>query len=136
VAAVRPFCAGCLVVQGPAFSEAPHFAAEIASHPAFAEWPLLVAADEAAIADTSEAFLWATFTRFEPAGDVYAAGQEVRRHHLSYRAPIAIDARMKPSYPKDVRPDRATVDLVDRRWGEYFPHGMAQDPRPSGEPAG
>jgi 3-polyprenyl-4-hydroxybenzoate decarboxylase len=134
VAAVRPFCAGCLVVQGPAFSEASRFASEIASHPAFAEWPLLVAADEAAIADTSEAFLWATFTRFEPAGDVYAAGQEVRRHHLSYRAPIAIDARMKPSYPKDVRPDRATVDLVDRRWGEYFPHGMAQDPRPSGEP--
>jgi hypothetical protein len=47
---------------------------------------------------------------------------------------VVIDARMKPSYPADVRPDRATVERVDRRWGEYFPAGMAQDSRPSGEP--
>jgi 3-polyprenyl-4-hydroxybenzoate decarboxylase len=134
VVAARPYCAGCLVVQGPAFTEAPRFAAEIAAHPAFSAWPLVVVADDVAIADSSAAFLWATFTRFEPAGDIHAAGQEVRRHHLSYRPPIAVDARMKPSYPKDVRPDRATVDLVDRRWREYFPSGMAQDPRPSGEP--
>src|SRR5207237_992676 len=78
--------------------------------------------------------LGARFTRCEPPGDLFAAGQGVRRHHLSYRPPIAVDARMKPSYPEEVRPDRATVDLVDRRWREYFPQGMAQDPRPSGEP--
>ena len=134
VAAARPFCGGCLVLQTSPFPDAPQLAAELAAHPAFAEWPLLVVADDVSIADTPEAFLWATFTRFEPAGDVHAAAQNLRRHHVSYRAPIAIDARMKPSYPKDVRPARATVELVDRRWREYFPAGMAQHPRPSGEP--
>src|SRR5207244_8807313 len=118
VAAVRPYCAGCLVVQGPPFGEAPRFAAKMAAHPALAEWPLLVIADDVAVADSSEAFLWATFTRFEPAGDLYAAGQAVRRHHLSYRPPMAIDARMKPNYPQEVRPARATVEVVDRRWQE------------------
>jgi UbiD family decarboxylase len=131
---VRVFCAGCLVLGARPFAEAPDLAARIAAAPAFANWPLLVVADDAAIATSSERFLWATFTRFEPAGDVHAAGYEVRRHHLSYRPPIAIDARMKPGYPKEVRPARATVELVDRRWREYFPQGMAQEPRPAGEP--
>jgi UbiD family decarboxylase len=134
VTAARPFCAGCLVVQGQPFAEAPRRGADVAAAPAFAGWPLVVLSDDVSTADSVERFLWATFTRFEPAGDVYAAAQEARRHRISYRPPIVVDARMKPSYPKDVRPDRATVDLVDRRWREYFPSGLAQDPRPSGEP--
>ncbi|HVG98149.1 MAG TPA: UbiD family decarboxylase [Chloroflexota bacterium] len=134
VAGVRPFCAGCLVVQGSAYGEAPDQGPDLAGHPAFAGWPLLVLADDLEIAAGSERFLWATFTRFEPAGDLYAAGQRVERHHLAYRSPIVIDARVKPSYPREVRPLRATADLVDRRWREYFPGGMDGDPRPSGEP--
>jgi UbiD family decarboxylase len=130
----RVFCPGCLVVEGESYAAAPSLAAEIARAPALVDWPLIVLADDASIAASSERFLWATFTRFEPGGDVHAAASEVRRHHLSYRAPITLDARMKPSYPKEVRPARATVKLVDRRWPEYFPGGMAQDPRPSGEP--
>jgi hypothetical protein len=106
----------------------------VAGAPAFAGWPLILLADDAAIAESTERFLWATFTRFEPAGDIHPAGRELRRHHLAYRPPIVIDARMKPHYPNEVRPARATVDLVDRRWREYFPAGMAQHPRPSGEP--
>ena len=131
---VQVFCRGCLVVQGKPFIKAPGQAAEIASHPALREWPLVILADDAEVAKSSERFLWATFTRCEPAGDVHTAGQDVVRHHLSYQAPIVIDARMKPHYPADVRPNRATVELVDRRWREYFPGGMEQDPRPSGEP--
>ncbi|MBI3973884.1 MAG: UbiD family decarboxylase [Chloroflexi bacterium] len=134
VAAARPFCAGCLVVQPRRHSEAPKLAARLCREPGFAEWPLIVVADDVSIADSSERFLWVTFTRFEPAGDIHSAGQEVRRHHVSYRPPIVVDARIKLSYPPEVRPARATVDLVDRRWREYFPTGMAQDPRPSGEP--
>ncbi len=134
ITAARVFCPGCLVVQGQAYAVAPAQAAEVAAAAAFAAWPLVVLADDAQIAASSERFLWATFTRFEPAGDLYAAGQEVRRHHLAYRPPIVIDARAKPRYPKEVRPARATVELVDRRWREYFPDGMEQDPRPSGEP--
>ncbi|HYP01168.1 MAG TPA: hypothetical protein VER76_13330, partial [Pyrinomonadaceae bacterium] len=71
-------------------------------------------------------FLWATWTRFEPASDIYAARTTVERHHLSYRPPVVIDARMKPNYPAEliVRPD--IKELVDRRWHEYFPSGAPE----------
>jgi 4-hydroxybenzoate decarboxylase subunit C len=134
VAGARPFCAGCLVVQGPPYAERPEAGRELAGAPAFAGWPLLVLADDLAIAGSSERFLWATFTRFAPGGDLYPAGQEARRHHLAYRAPILIDARIKPTYPPEVRPLRATAEGVDRRWKELFPDGLEQDPRPSGDP--
>ncbi len=130
----RVFCPGCLVLQGRPYAEDAEQAAVLGGEPSLAGWPLVVLADDATIATSSERFLWATFTRFEPAGDVYPAGQQAHRHHLSYRAPIVIDARLKPWYPQELRPLRSTVETVDRRWREYFPQGMAQDPRPSGEP--
>jgi 3-polyprenyl-4-hydroxybenzoate decarboxylase len=66
-------------------------------------------------------FLWTTFTRFEPGADIHAASTRVVRHHLSYTAPIVVDARMKPWYPKEVSCDPDTAALVSRRWTEYFP---------------
>jgi UbiD family decarboxylase len=115
------FCGGCLVVAGEPYASDPQQAARLASVEAFADWPLVVLHDDASVARTSADFLWATWTRFEPASDIYAAATSVRRHHLSYSPPIVIDARMKPNYPDElvVRPDIA--DLVDRRWGDYFP---------------
>jgi UbiD family decarboxylase len=121
---VRVFCGGCLVVQGPPYAADAGAAARLASHPAFAGWPLLVLTDDAARAARSEMnFLWTTFTRFEPAADIHAASARVVRHHLSYEPPILIDARMKPWYPDELscRPDIA--ERVTARWTEYFPGG-------------
>jgi UbiD family decarboxylase len=119
---VLVFCAGCLLVGGPSFASDPDAAARFASHPAFAGWPLVVLTDEPRRAARSPMnFLWTTFTRFEPAADLYAAATRVTRHHLTYTFPIVIDARLKPWYPKEVtcRPDIA--EQVSRRWSEYFP---------------
>ena len=66
-------------------------------------------------------FLWSTFTRFEPAADLHAARTEIVRHHLSYTAPIVIDARLKPGFPEELFCDERTADEVTRRWREYFP---------------
>ena len=103
-------------------------------HPAFAEWPLVVLSDDVQIAESASQFLWGVFTRFEPAGDIYSAGADVRRHHLAYRPPILVDARMKPAYPRELFPETSIVERVDRRWREYFPAGMEAVERPSGEP--
>ena len=118
------FCGGCLVVQGPSYAEEPGLASRLAREGALAEWPLVVVHDDAGVALSSPDFLWATWTRFEPASDLYAAETTVRRNQLSYAPPVVIDARMKPGYPDElfVRPDVA--DLVDRRWREYFPEGL------------
>jgi len=119
---VRVFCGGCLVVGAPSFQSEPDAAARIAAAPAFAAWPLVVISDEAERASRSDMnFLWTTFTRFEPAADIHAAARRVVRNHIAYAAPVVIDARLKPWYPKELscRPDVAS--LVSRRWREYFP---------------
>jgi UbiD family decarboxylase len=118
----RVFCAGCLVVGAPPWSDDPGAAARFAAHPAFAGWPLIVLTDEPARAARSPMnFLWTTFTRFEPAADLHAASSRLTRNHVARTPPIAIDARMKPSYPVELACDPETAALVDRRWREYFP---------------
>ena len=123
IARAEVFCGGCLVVEGAPYAEDSQQAARLATDEAFAGWPLVVLHDDASVARSSADFLWATWTRFEPAADVYAKSTSVNRHHLSYSPPVVIDARMKPNYPDElvVRPD--IKELVDTRWREYFPSG-------------
>jgi hypothetical protein len=119
---VRVFCPGCLVLEAHVSKDFD----QILAHPAFAKWPLLVLVDSVQKTVKSvENFLWTVFTRFEPAADIHAASNEVVRHHLCYRGPILIDARMKPSYPKEVLCDDETAQRVTQRWNALFPYGMA-----------
>jgi UbiD family decarboxylase len=125
VSDVRVYCGGCLVVGGPSYEAERGAAARVASHPAFADWPLVVLTDDAARAARSDMnFLWTTFTRFEPGADIHAADRRIVRNHIAYRGPIVIDARMKPTYPKELLCDEETAALVSRRWREYFPSGV------------
>jgi 3-polyprenyl-4-hydroxybenzoate decarboxylase len=124
VGPVRVFCPGCLVVGGPRFADEPQAAARFAGHPAFADWPLVVLSDEPERAARSPInFLWTTFTRFEPAADIHAAGRRLRRSHVAYSLPIVIDARLKPGFPQELACDGETAATVTRRWKEYFPGG-------------
>ena len=121
---VKVFCPGCLVVAGLKYPEDPKQAERLSQWKEFQDWPLLVLTDDAGIAGTSALFLWSVFTRCEPAADIYAAKVEVRRHHLCYRGPVIIDARMKPTYPKELFCDAEVSKKVDSRWGHYFPLGL------------
>ena len=56
-----------------------------------------------------------------PSTDIFAKDVMVKNNHIGYEAPIFIDARMKPWYPKEVEPREDIVKLVDQRWREYFP---------------
>lgn len=137
------FCGGCLVVETEKYasdnvaprelgdetgsekkdrnSENEKIGEMIAKCGKFDDWQIVVIHDSADFAKTAEKFLWATWTRFNPATDIYAKNTTVENHHLSYEKPIVIDARMKPWYPKEVEPREDIVQLVDRRWREYFP---------------
>ncbi|MFN0205840.1 MAG: UbiD family decarboxylase [Planctomycetota bacterium] len=118
---VSVYCAGCIVVSGETYQKDRDLPRRVATDPAFVNWPLIIIADEAAAtAATTEQFLWRVFTRFEPAGDVFASASPVVRNHVAYTPPIAIDARMKPWYPGEVDADGETAALVSRRWNEYF----------------
>ncbi|MCB9679304.1 MAG: UbiD family decarboxylase [Alphaproteobacteria bacterium] len=122
VRGIAVFCPGCLCVSGPSFAEDPDFAAWVVKH--FWDWPLICVVDDAEkAASTNIRWLWTVFTRFEPAADIHAAGQRVVRHHIVYEGAIAIDARMKPTYPDELFCDPDTAKTVSDRWSEYFPGG-------------
>jgi len=124
---VRVFCGGCLVVGGPSYASEAGAAERLANDPAFAGWPLLVLTDEPARAARSDMnFLWTTFTRFEPAADIHAAGRRIVRNQIAYTGPILIDARLKPGFPKELAARDDTAALVSSRWKEYFPSGSVE----------
>ncbi|HVG93512.1 MAG TPA: UbiD family decarboxylase [Planctomycetota bacterium] len=120
VARAVPFVPGALVVEGVSFADERGQAERVARHAAFAEWPLLVLVDDAEEASRSpELFLWTTFTRMEPAADLHGRERVTARFHTGLLAPVVVDARMKPGYPRVMEVDPETRALVDRRWDEY-----------------
>ena len=119
---VRVFCGGCLVVGAPSYESERDVVSRIATSPAFAQWPLVVVSDEPERAARSDMnFLWTTFTRFEPAADIHSADRRIIRNHIAYTAPVVIDARLKPWYPKELSCREDIASLVGRRWRDYFP---------------
>jgi 4-hydroxybenzoate decarboxylase subunit C len=124
---VRVFCGGCLVVEAPGYAQEPDAAARVAGVAAVRQWPLVVVTDDAKRATASPMnFLWTTFTRFEPAADIHASERRIVRNHIAYRAPIVIDARLKPGFPKELSCRDDVASLVSRRWKEYFPSGKVE----------
>jgi 4-hydroxybenzoate decarboxylase subunit C len=117
----EPFCAGCLVVEGPSYEDENDLGERLARSGRFDDWQMVVIHDSADVARASDQFLWATWTRFNPATDIYAKEVTVRNNHIGYTAPIVIDARMKPWYPAEVEVREDIRKLVDDRWNEYFP---------------
>jgi UbiD family decarboxylase len=125
VSDARVFCGGCLVLGAPAYKDDPQAAARIAAHAAFSDWPLLVLTDEPARAARSPMnFLWTTFTRFEPAADIHSARREIVRNQVARYGPIVIDARLKPSFPRELSCSEEIARRVSKRWREYFPSGV------------
>lgn len=120
VTRAEPFCAGCLVVEGSDYDSEPELAERLAKSGAFDNWQMVVIHDNADYALSADKFLWATWTRFDPARDIYSKDTTLRNNHIGYTAPVVIDARMKPWYPKEVEPREDIVKLVDERWNEYF----------------
>jgi len=124
---VRVFCGGCLVVGAPSYADEPGAGERLARDAAFSGWPLVVITDEPARAARSDMnFLWTTFTRFEPAADIHAAGRRIVRNQIAYEGPVLIDARLKPGFPKELVARDDTAALVSARWKEYFPHGAVE----------
>ena len=120
VTAAEPFCRGCLVIEAASYENDTTLADRIAKSGKFDDWQLVIVHDRIEYARSTDKFLWATWTRFDPASDILAKEITTKNNHIGFTAPIVIDARMKPWFPKEVEADEETVRLVDRRWDEYF----------------
>ncbi len=76
--------------------------------------PLVVLCDDSAFcARTLDNLLWVTFTRSNPASDLYGVGAGRRGQHWGCRGPLVIDARRKPFHAPPLESDPAVVRRVE-----------------------
>ena len=105
---------GVLLLEGPAFTAAENATANDAViddlKASLARWefrknyPWVSIIDEGGL-DTNNIlsdFLWLTFTRSDPAQDIYGLNETVSDKHWKCNAPLIIDARIKPRHQKQL----------------------------------
>jgi 4-hydroxy-3-polyprenylbenzoate decarboxylase len=80
-----------------------------------ARFPLVVIVDAADfVARSLDNFLWVTFTRSNPAADVYGVESYNRQKHWGCHGPLVIDARIKPQHAPPLVEDAEVTRRVDR----------------------
>lgn len=121
VTKAKVFCGGCLVVEGTEYAKDTSLPERISKLGYFNDFQVVIVHDSIKYAESTDKFLWATWTRFNPSTDIYSRETKIENNHIVYQAPIVIDARMKPWYPKEVEVRDDIAKLVDGRWREYFP---------------
>lgn len=95
-------------------------------------YPLVVVCDDSAFtAQSIENFVWTTFTRSDPAIDVYGIGASQHDKHFGCTGSLVIDARTKPHHALGLMEDPATSLKVDahgtrRRTGEVLVAAVAR----------
>lgn len=113
------FCPGILVVEGTNYLNNKELPLKLANHPSINEWPMVFLVDQGSNIKQDEGkFLWITFTRFEPANDIYAAKSKLLRHHHCLSSPIVIDCRKKLWHTEELEVDAETAEKVDLKWGK------------------
>lgn len=94
---------GVLVLRGPAYASRPDavelLAAALDPTEPINRFPLIVVVDDSEFAARNlENFLWTTFTRSNPAADVYGVGAGTEAKHWGCQGSLLIDARSKPHH--------------------------------------
>jgi 4-hydroxy-3-polyprenylbenzoate decarboxylase len=76
--------------------------------------PMIIWCDDASFTAASlNNFLWVTFTRSNPATDVYGIGSFTRHKHWGCEGPMIIDARVKPHHAPALVKDPAVEKSID-----------------------
>jgi 4-hydroxy-3-polyprenylbenzoate decarboxylase len=110
---------GILAVQGPAFTSEGEAAAERfcrAYQPidSISAFPLIVLVDDSEFtARTLNNWLWVTFTRSNPAADLYGIAAFTRQKHWGCDGALVIDARIKPHHAPPLEEDSEVSRRVD-----------------------
>jgi 4-hydroxy-3-polyprenylbenzoate decarboxylase len=113
---------GVLAVEGPAYRaedggrdrSVARFCEAIRTDDPLNEFPLIVVVDDSEfVAGRLENFLWTTFTRSNPAADVYGMGAFSEEKHWGCTGALVIDARTKPHHAPPLLEDPEVTRRVD-----------------------
>ncbi len=120
----RVVAPGILAVTGPEFRfEAESgadptlvaFCEALENHPA-GRWPLVVVGDDSDfLAHDFKNFLWAAFTRANPACDLYGVDSFIYQKHWGCRQALVLDARVKPHHAPALEEDPEVVKRIEER---------------------
>ncbi|WP_434424023.1 UbiD family decarboxylase [Nannocystis pusilla] len=109
---------GVLAVTSPACTVAgdgalQRFCAALTPEDAINRFPLVVLVDDSEFAArTTNNFLWATFTRMNPAVDIEGVGARTVHKHWGCEGALVIDARRKPHHAPQLIEDPAVTRRV------------------------
>lgn len=125
---------GVLAVQAPAAGERTdevdadlrRFCETYRAEAPINAWPLIVLVDDAAfVAQSLNNFLWAVFTRSNPATDLHGVEPFWRHKHWGCRGSLVIDARSKPHHAPPLVEDAGVTRRVDALFARGGPlHGL------------
>jgi 4-hydroxy-3-polyprenylbenzoate decarboxylase len=118
----KVFLPGILVVEGPAWKHeegvpdraVERFCQAFNRRDTINNFPLVVVVDQAEFAARDlDNFLWTTFTRSNPATDIYGIEAFIRDKHWGCFGSLVIDARGKPQHAPPLIEDPAVTRRVD-----------------------
>ncbi|UCG13250.1 MAG: UbiD family decarboxylase [Deltaproteobacteria bacterium] len=128
------FAPGVVVLQGPSHERGrdeddplmQELGVFLERSTGLAEFPLIVVADDAEFTARSwDDFLWVTFTRSDPATDIYGVGAFTHCKHWGCRGSLIIDARLKTYHAPPLEADPEIEKSVDALGGPGEPlHGI------------
>lgn len=111
---------GTLVVSGPKYKLKDGVPVKLLKEKSIQDFLFVFLVDDSEDTIRSDHdFIWSVFTRFEPAGDIYASTKLIRNHPAFY-PPIVVDCRMKTWYPPLTEADSKTIRKVDDRFGRLL----------------
>jgi len=123
----NPACClpGILVIQGPKHTTArnthdplmQHLATELSKqkHLNLSSCPLIVVVDDSHfVCQHLDNFLWVTFTRSDPATDIYGTNAFTHCKHWGCKESLIIDARLKSHHASPLSPDLEIERRVDQ----------------------
>ena len=114
----RMIIPGVMAISGPVF-DAARRSAELEGlanklHASCNDIPLVVVCDESAfLTEHINNFLWVTFTRSDPAADIFGANARFVQKHWSCDVPVVIDARIKPHHAPVMTEDPNAIKEAD-----------------------
>lgn len=84
--------------------------------------PMVIVGDDSNfLAQNTNNFVWATFTRANPSHDIYGVHAFTEFKHWSCRGALVIDARIKPHHAPELVPDPKVSAKVDRLFTKSGP---------------
>ena len=114
---------GIVALQTKAFTSYDHAAQELSvlkeqlknNVEILQSFPLIIVCDDSNfISEKLNNFLWVAFTRSNPSHDIYGVDEFIQNKHWGCKAPLIIDARIKPHHAPVLVKDPEVEKKIDR----------------------